>query len=782
MFLKFGNFELVTGREAGLVRAKALKGTTSKRADAGDDDEQQSFGGLTLSDVLRGNQAPSARSLTKRDIDIIFSYHVWTRAAVEIVARDLGQHQFVVKIEDEDRQEDPVLMEKRSRISTLLSNPNFLDGGNDLTQMLAIDLQLVRVATLEVTHWVATGEPAELFPVKPTTIRVNINGRGEISNPQEAFTQMCNGVPGESFSLDEMIFIRYTPRSGQVIPETPLQTLQQAIWQDGLACKLNLDTLRNGNESKYLIMLAEEGGVGLDPEDVARIQQEWDAKHRGKSKSRISFISGAKPEAVRLDNTMSDQEWTNLERSVVRKVSTIFGVPMFYLGWPDETKFSNAEFGEKGYVQRTLLPLALTIADKYNQFLVPQFGVSSDEIKVYPPDTLRQQTDLDLRRETKDQSTGVITVNDVRRARGLKPFDWGDDYLYNPTGGVFVPFPGKEPLPVDVSDEEEPPPPEKPTAGKPPAPKPPATKPPATEPAARTMQKRFRQIQTQRSSAWRAGVNTFKSRLLRAYIKVVRQLAATMKRVPDRLIESAKPDLDREPMENPAVGAYKQKAVDWIDDLLDSGDWEAIEAACERGVEAGVVFGVAESEAFLGRYITGFRVEPTAILAQVEGQALRVSDPVRFATQGTARNIIYDGIRTGKTAGEIARDLQTGILGESMRGDGRIVFHDGTDGQRAFSMTPENWSEVTAQTEYTRAANTARLESWKEAGVQKKQWFTMDDERVRDEHLANAAEGAIPIDQPFGNGEMMPGEAPNCRCWAEVSEGDLNRLAGEGEE
>ncbi|EYB67406.1 hypothetical protein DEIPH_ctg041orf0001 [Deinococcus phoenicis] len=43
-----------------------------------------------------------------------------------------------------------------------------------------------------------------------------------------------------------------------------------------------------------------------------------------------------------------------------------------------------------------------------------------------------------------------------------------------------------------------------------------------------------------------------------------------------------------------------------------------------------------------------------------------------------------------------------------------------------------------------------------------KTWHTRIDGRERDEHRAMDGE-TVPIDEPFSNGLMQPGE-PNCRC------------------
>jgi hypothetical protein len=81
-------------------------------------------------------------------------------------------------------------------------------------------------------------------------------------------------------------------------------------------------------------------------------------------------------------------------------------------------------------------------------------------------------------------------------------------------------------------------------------------------------------------------------------------------------------------------------------------------------------------------------------------------------------------------------------------------------------------------------ARTMTLDSYKEAqnaswqtaidsgiidadGLQK-EWLTVGDGRVRDEHEEMNGE-VVPFDSPYSNGQMIPGETDwNCRCWSRM--------------
>jgi HK97 family phage portal protein len=71
-----------------------------------------------------------------------------------------------------------------------------------------------------------------------------------------------------------------------------------------------------------------------------------------------------------------------------------------------------------------------------------------------------------------------------------------------------------------------------------------------------------------------------------------------------------------------------------------------------------------------------------------------------------------------------------------------------------------------AKTEVGCLMNTATFKEYKEGGVPKKAWIGAVE---REEHFQNAAQGSIPIDEPFQNGQMEPGSGSadqviNCHC------------------
>jgi len=73
-------------------------------------------------------------------------------------------------------------------------------------------------------------------------------------------------------------------------------------------------------------------------------------------------------------------------------------------------------------------------------------------------------------------------------------------------------------------------------------------------------------------------------------------------------------------------------------------------------------------------------------------------------------------------------------------------------------------SQLIARTETAFALSSASLDSMADMGIEGKEWVTVGDSRVSAECQANAAQGVIPVNEPFQSGAMAPPQHPACRC------------------
>lgn len=145
------------------------------------------------------------------------------------------------------------------------------------------------------------------------------------------------------------------------------------------------------------------------------------------------------------------------------------------------------------------------------------------------------------------------------------------------------------------------------------------------------------------------------------------------------------------------------------------------------------------------------------------------------AADGGMRTMLDEaGIRikgmTNETTDRIGNTIGEGLSrGDSIEATGKAVRDVVANPGRA---------EMIANTEYARATTAASMQTYTEAGIEKKEWMAEDD--ACEECQENADAGVIAIDDEFPNGDVPV--HPNCRCAiAPVGEATTEPEAGEVE-
>lgn len=212
---------------------------------------------------------------------------------------------------------------------------------------------------------------------------------------------------------------------------------------------------------------------------------------------------------------------------------------------------------------------------------------------------------------------------------------------------------------------------------------------------------------------------------------------------------------------------------------------ESLETPPERGELASAISSqVPPDKAALSTLLWRYRLEAYNAGGQQAldklQQAQRRTESVREAAKLPGFNL-----RDPKLLGELRRTGRqiTGEITQTMLEDLhavlQIAFYDEGRGPREvareldeiFPRTYANRAETIARTETAKAQGQAGLETYRRNGVEKRQWVSMGDDKVRDDHAA--ADGQmVGMDEPFvvgGEEVMYPGDgggdqAINCRC------------------
>jgi len=127
-----------------------------------------------------------------------------------------------------------------------------------------------------------------------------------------------------------------------------------------------------------------------------------------------------------------------------------------------------------------------------------------------------------------------------------------------------------------------------------------------------------------------------------------------------------------------------------------------------------------------------------------------------------------------ETARRLSKIVTDGLHDQAgVPGVARNIFNDlGAD----IGDMSRNRAKLIAQTETGHALGAGQRDANKALGVKQKEWISVGDNRVRDEHLANEADGRIPTDKEFSDGAMFAPDGVGCRCTTAYFGADVDKV------
>jgi HK97 family phage portal protein len=151
---------------------------------------------------------------------------------------------------------------------------------------------------------------------------------------------------------------------------------------------------------------------------------------------------------------------------IVEEIAAVFGVPVSMLK-ANDPNLASATTGFAQWRESTILPLLRLDEEVLNQRLLPLFGLEDDAVLAYD-DPVPANRQLDLTEHATLVQAGVLTVDEVREARGYEPLgeelygdegataEGGSDEVDGQTPGGTQPI--ATPAPATVGTASGPPP------------------------------------------------------------------------------------------------------------------------------------------------------------------------------------------------------------------------------------------------------------------------------------------------------------------------------------
>ncbi len=254
--------------------------------------------------------------------------------------------------------------------------------------------------------------PLVLWPVDGASIRMNLDWDG--SPTSQRYLQVTDqSGPDSQIKLDddELIYIRLNPRSHTPFGLGRLEVAFETI-NAFLGAHRYAGRLASNSVVQYALWLQD-----LTPDHHERLIRWWQDEIEGTGKVPILSVE-SKPEVLRFGGGTDADLRLQWQEFLLRVVASAFDLPPFYLGVERDVNRSTAEEMNDLAFRQAIVPTARLFAEALTRdAIAKKLGWNDLEFVFAELDTTDPLEEAQIQQILLQ--TGVMTVNEVRRMRGL---------------------------------------------------------------------------------------------------------------------------------------------------------------------------------------------------------------------------------------------------------------------------------------------------------------------------------------------------------------------------
>lgn len=309
-------------------------------------------------------------------------------------------------------------LESRAQILTNnFDNPNPDDSFRSLSEQVLEDVIVGGFGAIEVEGTGDPQRPLALWPVDGATIRMRTDWNGMPDSPRYVQVTGKSGPDGTIVLNDEqLIYIRLNPRTFTPFGLGRLEVAFEAI-NAFLGAHRYAAKLASNSVVDYALWLQ-----GLTPEHHERLIRWWQDEIEGTGRVPILSVEN-KPEVLRFGGGTDADLRLQWQEFVLRIIADAFDLPPQCLGVERDVNRSTAmEMADEAFRQ-AIVPTARLLAEHLTRDAICK-TLGWDDLEFVFTDV---DSGGDEMEEAQIQAillqNGVVTVNEVRRMRGLTPLE-----------------------------------------------------------------------------------------------------------------------------------------------------------------------------------------------------------------------------------------------------------------------------------------------------------------------------------------------------------------------
>ena len=269
--------------------------------------------------------------------------------------------------------------------------------------------------------------PVAIWPIRPDRVTIMASKREYI----RGFLVADETGSKVAVLPEDMIWFRHYNPVAELSGFAPMAAARLSADSAIDASKHNRDVFKRGVLGSHLFV---KFPGEVDQDELRLFQRAVEQRYAGTENSHRPIVASGDVEMKNFGMTQRDMDFMAGLRWDLEDVCRVFNVPKILLGDLERATYSNIDGAERIFWRNSIVPLLMFLAEEVNEMLSPNFGenifIDFDlgDIESLQPNAREIEAS-----QRQDVSQGILTVNEVREARGLDPVPWGDEPT--PTSG-----------------------------------------------------------------------------------------------------------------------------------------------------------------------------------------------------------------------------------------------------------------------------------------------------------------------------------------------------------
>ena len=357
--------------------------------------------------------APAAGWWRDDAAEQVRNFQSWVYAAVNAIAQEAARQTPTFYENTGQAEHEQTPLAHGHPLGRLLARPNPSSTPWDLWYSTVVSLELTGNSYWFVADDPRTGLPAEVWVIPAAWVRVE----AEAGKFVTGYTVAAPGSPAVRFGPREVIHLKYPNPSDPYYGLSPLQANALAVDANMELQRSRCHSFRAGSRPGMVLQTEQM----LSEPAIRRLEDSVTQRFAGRENWHRPLILEQGLKASPWTLTPAEMDYLNSSRTTRDEILAAYRVPPLMVGLVENAGLgSDIWAGARVmFCEGTVQPKLELLGQVLTRDLGTRFGA---DIRIEFPDCSPRAEEARRTADERDVKSGVRTLNEVRRSRGLEPY------------------------------------------------------------------------------------------------------------------------------------------------------------------------------------------------------------------------------------------------------------------------------------------------------------------------------------------------------------------------